>query len=139
MLWFFKYFRRKIQQKIGVFDSNQSWIMQNFDRNIGFEKKRQFFRRKLSKIAENRDHNIDPRSLAVNLLWNSWIQLSQQNRSAMNESLSINVFWLWGIAFRYMSHTESVHGHSDLLTHCNCQDAILKPDTVTLQAVVRLS
>jgi hypothetical protein len=24
MLWFFKYFRRKIQQKIGVFDSKQS-------------------------------------------------------------------------------------------------------------------
>jgi hypothetical protein len=24
MLWLFKYFRRKIQQKIGVFDSKQS-------------------------------------------------------------------------------------------------------------------
>jgi hypothetical protein len=27
-----------------------------------FEKKRQFFRRKLGKISENCDHNIDPRS-----------------------------------------------------------------------------
>jgi hypothetical protein len=34
--------------------------MQNFDHNIGFWEKLQFFRRKLSKIAENRDHNIDP-------------------------------------------------------------------------------
>jgi hypothetical protein len=34
--------------------------MQNFDRNIDFWEKRQFFRRKLSKIAENCDHNIDP-------------------------------------------------------------------------------
>jgi hypothetical protein len=35
--------------------------MQNFDHNIGFWEKRQFFRRKLSKIAESCDHNIDPR------------------------------------------------------------------------------
>jgi hypothetical protein len=34
-----------------------------------FEKKRQFFRRKLSKIAENFDHNIDPKSgIKVKLL-----------------------------------------------------------------------
>jgi hypothetical protein len=35
-------------------------IMQNFDHHIGFWEKRQFFRRKLAKIAENCDHNIDP-------------------------------------------------------------------------------
>jgi hypothetical protein len=34
--------------------------MQNFDHNIGFWEKRQFFRRKSQKIAENCDHNIDP-------------------------------------------------------------------------------
>jgi hypothetical protein len=34
--------------------------MQIFDHNIGFGEKRQFFRRKLAKIAENCDHNIDP-------------------------------------------------------------------------------
>jgi hypothetical protein len=34
--------------------------MQKFDHNIGFWEKRQFFRRKLGKIAENCDHNIDP-------------------------------------------------------------------------------
>jgi hypothetical protein len=36
--------------------------MQTFEHNIGFWVKRQFFRRKLSQIAENCDHNIDPRS-----------------------------------------------------------------------------
>jgi hypothetical protein len=35
--------------------------MQNFDHNIVFSEKRQYFRRKLSKIAENCYHNIDPR------------------------------------------------------------------------------
>jgi hypothetical protein len=30
------------------------------DHNIGFGEKREFFRRKLSKIAENCDHNIGP-------------------------------------------------------------------------------
>jgi hypothetical protein len=34
--------------------------MQHFDHDIGFWEKRQFFHRKLSKIAENCDHNIDP-------------------------------------------------------------------------------
>jgi hypothetical protein len=34
--------------------------MQTFDHNIGFWEKRQFFHQKLSKIAENCDHNIDP-------------------------------------------------------------------------------
>jgi hypothetical protein len=35
--------------------------MQKFDHNIGFWEERQFVRRKLSKFAENCDHNIDPR------------------------------------------------------------------------------
>jgi hypothetical protein len=34
--------------------------MQNFHHNIGFCEKRQFFCRKLAKIAEKCDHNIDP-------------------------------------------------------------------------------
>jgi hypothetical protein len=35
--------------------------MQNFKRNIVFlEKRKKIFRRKLAKIAENCDHNIDP-------------------------------------------------------------------------------
>jgi hypothetical protein len=35
--------------------------MQTIDHDIGFWEERQFFRWKLSKIAENCDHNIDPR------------------------------------------------------------------------------
>jgi hypothetical protein len=34
--------------------------VQKIDFNVGFGEKRQFFRRKLPKIAENCDHNIDP-------------------------------------------------------------------------------
>jgi hypothetical protein len=35
--------------------------LQKFDHNIVFWEKRQFFRRKLAKIAENCDRIIDPR------------------------------------------------------------------------------
>jgi hypothetical protein len=35
--------------------------MQIFDHNIGFWEKRQFLHKKLAKIAEDCDHNIDPR------------------------------------------------------------------------------
>jgi hypothetical protein len=35
--------------------------MNKFVHYIGFLEKRQFFRRKWAKIAENYDHNIDPR------------------------------------------------------------------------------
>jgi hypothetical protein len=34
--------------------------MQNIDHDVGFWEKRQFFRRKLAKIAENCDHNLNP-------------------------------------------------------------------------------
>jgi hypothetical protein len=40
--------------------------MQNFDHNIGFWEKRHFFRRKLPKIAEICDHNIDKRAQQKN-------------------------------------------------------------------------
>jgi hypothetical protein len=42
--------------------------MQNFDHNNGFREKRYFFRRKLSKIAQNFDHNIDP-GLNTHCIW----------------------------------------------------------------------
>jgi hypothetical protein len=44
--------------------------MQNFDHNIGFREKRQFFSRKLAKIAENCDHNIAPRLFEKNFFPN---------------------------------------------------------------------
>jgi hypothetical protein len=42
-------FAEKFGKKIGVFGSKQSQIIQNFDHNIGFLEKRQFFRRKFAK------------------------------------------------------------------------------------------
>jgi hypothetical protein len=61
MLWFFKYFRQKIhQKKLSFFVSKQSQILKKVDHNIGFLENRQFFRRKLGKIEENCEHNIDP-------------------------------------------------------------------------------
>jgi hypothetical protein len=57
---FLNIFAKNFSEKIGFFDSKQSYIMQKFDHNIGFWEKRKFFRQKLSKIAENCDHNIDP-------------------------------------------------------------------------------
>jgi hypothetical protein len=56
----FEIFSQKNSEKVGVFDSKQSKIMQNFDHDIGFCEKTPFFRRKLSEIADNCDHNIDP-------------------------------------------------------------------------------
>jgi hypothetical protein len=45
--------------------------MRNFDHNIGvFLEKLQFFRRKLTKIVENCDHNIDPSSQCSNCRYN---------------------------------------------------------------------
>jgi hypothetical protein len=58
---FKKYFCQTIGEKIGVFDSKTKLnYANNLIITLVFEKKRQFFRRKLSKIAENCDYNIDP-------------------------------------------------------------------------------
>jgi hypothetical protein len=51
--------------------------MQNFDHNIGFWEKRQFFCRKLAKIAENCDHNIDP-----------WTNVVEFSKVDLNPSVS---------------------------------------------------
>jgi hypothetical protein len=64
MLWFFKYFFRKNQRKKWRFCLKTKPNFEKVDHNIGFGEKRRFFRRKLAKIAENCDHNIDPWSLS---------------------------------------------------------------------------
>jgi hypothetical protein len=51
-------FRKKIGEKIGVFYTKQSYIMENLIMPLAFEKIRQFFS---SKVAENFEHDIDPR------------------------------------------------------------------------------
>jgi hypothetical protein len=45
-------------RKNSAFCSNKCYNLQKFDRNLGFGEKRQIFRRKVSKIAENCVHNI---------------------------------------------------------------------------------
>jgi hypothetical protein len=52
--------------------------MQNFDHDIGSWEKRQFFRRKLAKIAENCDHNIDPRWVCGKMLRTSLLSINTQ-------------------------------------------------------------
>jgi hypothetical protein len=46
---------------MAFFGPTTASFCKNCDNNIGFWEKRQFFRRKLAKNAENCDHNIDPR------------------------------------------------------------------------------
>jgi hypothetical protein len=51
---------KKIGGKNCVFGSKQSQILKKMILTLVFEKNANFFRRKLSKIAENCEHNIDP-------------------------------------------------------------------------------
>jgi hypothetical protein len=65
MLWFFKYFRRKIRpknlaKKFVLFLLKTKLNFAKFWSLHWFLRKAPFFRWKLSKIAENCDHNIDP-------------------------------------------------------------------------------
>jgi hypothetical protein len=60
----------KFGEKIGVFDPKlckTKLCKILIIHNIGFWEKRQYFRRKLSKIAENCDRNIDPSFTDKNL------------------------------------------------------------------------
>jgi hypothetical protein len=57
-----KYFRRKIQRKkLAFLTQNKAKICKIWIITLFLGEKRQFFRRKLAKIAETCDHNIDPR------------------------------------------------------------------------------
>jgi hypothetical protein len=47
-------------KKLAFFTRNKDKLCKILNITLVFEKKRRFFRRKLSKIAENCDHNIDP-------------------------------------------------------------------------------
>jgi hypothetical protein len=56
-----KFSPKNFAKKLAFLTRNKAKLhTQKFDHNIGFLEKRQFFRRNLSKIAENCDHNIDP-------------------------------------------------------------------------------
>jgi hypothetical protein len=59
---FKKYFRQKNRQKkLAFLTRNKAKLRNILIITFVFEKKRQFFRQKLAKIADNCDHNIDPR------------------------------------------------------------------------------
>jgi hypothetical protein len=55
--------------------------MQNFDHNIGIWEKRHFFRQKLGKIAENCEHNIDPRQDEILLSGEKSLKLPCVNKA----------------------------------------------------------
>jgi hypothetical protein len=64
MLLFLKNFRRKICRKYWHLLLKQLLLFAKIDHNFGFLRKNYiFFAEKLEKIAENCDHNIDPRTL----------------------------------------------------------------------------
>jgi hypothetical protein len=57
----FKIFLPKnLAKKLAFFAQTTASFWKQIDNNIGFWEKRQFFRRKLAKIAENCDHDVDP-------------------------------------------------------------------------------
>jgi hypothetical protein len=61
MVWFLKIFLPKNSaKKLAFLTQNQAKLCKILIITLVFVKKRQIFRRKLSKIVENCDHNIDP-------------------------------------------------------------------------------
>jgi hypothetical protein len=69
MLWFFKYFRRTIQRKNWRFRLKTKLNYAKFLSSHWFLRKTPIFCRKLSKIAENCDYNIDPSFLKQDHNW----------------------------------------------------------------------
>jgi hypothetical protein len=70
MLWSFKYFRWKIRRKnLAFLTQSKSKIYKILTITLVFEKNANFFRRKLTKIAENCDHNVDPWLFDDTWLW----------------------------------------------------------------------
>jgi hypothetical protein len=57
---FLNIFAEKFGKNIGVFSTNYSQFCKKNIITLVFEKKTAIFCRKLAKIAENCDHNIDP-------------------------------------------------------------------------------
>jgi hypothetical protein len=56
-----------IFKRFCIFCSNYSYFLKKMIIRLVFEKNANFFRRKLAKIAESCDHNIDPWSLRIGL------------------------------------------------------------------------
>jgi hypothetical protein len=57
---FLNIFAEKFSKEVAFLIQNKAKLCKKFIITLVFEKKRQFFRQKLSEIAENCDHNIGP-------------------------------------------------------------------------------
>jgi hypothetical protein len=77
--------------------------MQNFDHNIGFWEKRQFFRRKLPKIAENCDHNID--------VWLGEFRLGGTLCTSGSSVKTTKVAQIFGLGIFYTEHVMCLIKH----------------------------
>jgi hypothetical protein len=53
---------KHLAKKLAFFAETVAVFCKNFIMELDFEKNANFFRRKLAKIAEISDHNIDPRT-----------------------------------------------------------------------------
>jgi hypothetical protein len=69
-----------------------------------------------------------PRIRCLGVLRNSWIQLSLQNESALNESRSMNVFRMRVMTFTPDKSKPDIDRESDTKTYTrlNCLDVIIK-------------
>jgi hypothetical protein len=65
----FKTFRQKIGEKMAFLTQSKAKLFKKLIITLVFEKKANFCRRKLSKIAENCDQNIDPSLGEISPFW----------------------------------------------------------------------
>jgi hypothetical protein len=86
MLWFLKYFRRKIRQKISILTQNKAKLCKILIITLVFEKNANFSP-KMSKIAENCDHNIDP--------WSPWLKGEKITTAKVQPSINLIGFLLF--------------------------------------------
>jgi hypothetical protein len=110
MLWFFKIFSPKnLAKKLAFFVQTTASFCKNCGHDIGFWEKRQFFRRKLSKIAENCDHNIDPRSrMKARQFFNGECILKSPNFfSQTNPSIKVLIIQMKKMTFQNSSIDKS--------------------------------
>jgi hypothetical protein len=56
----FNFFRKQLVTKLAFLTHNKAKLCKTLIVTLVFEKNANFFRRKLAKIAEISDHNIDP-------------------------------------------------------------------------------
>jgi hypothetical protein len=94
---------KNFAKKLAFLTQNKAKFWKKIDRNIGFWEKRQFFRQKLSKIAENCDHNIDPRLCSNPRTLKSPIPRSEVQREDATQMLKVVKHVAATLAFEFFS------------------------------------